>query len=440
MATPVISVRNLGKKYRLGFTHEGKTYKTLRDTIAHSVRHIVQGAKGIARSGESPNNSHEFWALKDISFDVQQGEVLGIIGANGAGKSTLLKILSEITEPTEGEIRIRGRVASLLEVGTGFHPELSGRENVYMNGAILGMTKAEIKAKFDKIVAFAGVEKFIDTPVKRYSSGMNVRLAFAVAAYLDPEILLIDEVLAVGDVNFQKKCLGRMSDVTEEGRTLLFVSHNMQTIRQLTARCILLENGKIVYVGDTNVCISKYLEFTFNDSSDKRKFTKRKVTEKHPVRIISVSLSDGKGINKSAFSFGEQWNLEMEIESISKNIMLYATAHIKNEYGMYIYHLVSRDTGQDYFYSDSYLKVRMIIQKLLLYPGKYSIDLAVSRADSSLINLDKIMSAISFEVNQSAGLGVSRELGTGLAVVHEVPKWEIEDKQGHRYRLNDDND
>jgi lipopolysaccharide transport system ATP-binding protein len=247
MSSPIISVRNIGKKYKLGATLGGRNYKTLRDVLTKAAfgpfqklsaafrKELFTGGKHsspnnpitkshnnlttkspnnpITQSPNNPQNSKEFWALKDISFDVQQGEVVGIIGANGAGKSTLLKILSEITEPTEGEVRIRGRIASLLEVGTGFHPELSGRENVYMNGAILGMTKAEIDAKFDEIVAFAEVEKFIDTPVKRYSSGMSVRLAFAVAAYLEPEILLVDEVLAVGDVNFQKKCLGRMSDV-----------------------------------------------------------------------------------------------------------------------------------------------------------------------------------------------------------------------------------
>jgi len=440
MSSPIISIRNIGKKYKLGATI---SHDTLRDYITHGVKRIVEGAKGIAgRRGlpnhpitQSPNNSKDFWALKDISFDVNQGEVVGIIGRNGAGKSTLLKILSQITEPTEGEIRIRGRVASLLEVGTGFHPELSGRENVYMNGSILGMTKAEIDAKFNEIVAFAEVDKFIDTPIKRYSSGMNVRLAFAVAAYLEPEILLVDEVLAVGDVNFQQKCLGRMSDVTQEGRTVLFVSHNMQAIRQLTPRCILLENGNIVYDGNTNVCISKYIESVFTDVSNKKDSPRRKPSEERPVCIQSILLGDGKGNDKSVFSLGEALILEIEIESISTNIMLYATAHIKSEYGIYVYHLVSRDTGQDYFYSDFYLKVRMTLPKLLLYPGKYSIDLYVSRADSSLKNIDKILSAISFEVNQSAGLAVSRELGNGLAVVHEVPTWEIEDKNGDKYFL-----
>jgi len=229
----------------------------LRDTITNALispLHIIT-----RKSNKHNNNDQDFWALKDVTFDVQQCEVLGIIGRNGAGKSTLLKILSKITEPTEGVIRIRGRVGSLLEVGTGFHPELSGRENIYMNGAILGMSRSEIKRKFDEIVAFAEIEKFIDTPVKRYSSGMYVRLAFAVAAHLEPEILLIDEVLAVGDATFQKKCLGKMGDITKEGRTILFISHNMSAIQTLCKRVIYLDTGMIVGNGDPSDQISNYL-------------------------------------------------------------------------------------------------------------------------------------------------------------------------------------
>ena len=230
MARPSISVRHLGKRYQLG---SRAAHNTLRDQITDSVRRVFSRSKGRAAS-----DGGEFWALRDVSFDVAKGEVLGVIGRNGAGKSTLLKVLSQITEPTEGEVRMRGRIASLLEVGTGFHPELSGRENVYLNGAILGMTKAEIRGKFDEIVAFAEVEKFLDTPVKRYSSGMYVRLAFAVAAHLEPEVLIIDEVLAVGDATFQKKCLGKMKEVGASGRTVLFVSHNMSAVMALCSRCV----------------------------------------------------------------------------------------------------------------------------------------------------------------------------------------------------------
>lgn len=255
MAAPIISVRNLSKRYRLGAALQ---HDTLRDHIVHAA----QSFKELFRRSE--NNSSEkteiIWALRDVSFDVQQGEVVGIIGRNGAGKSTLLKILSQITEPTNGEIHMRGRVASLLEVGTGFHSELTGRENIFLNGAILGMSQSEIKKKFDEILAFAEVEKFLDTPVKHYSSGMYVRLAFAVAAHLEPEILLVDEVLAVGDAQFQKKCLGKMQDVArQEGRTVLFVSHNMTAIKSLCSRAVLLESGQVNAVSDAPSVVRQYL-------------------------------------------------------------------------------------------------------------------------------------------------------------------------------------
>ena len=250
----VISVEGLGKKYRLGQRSNGR-YTALRDVIADKAK----GLFGSRHSSQVTRHSDDFWALKDVSFEVKRGEVVGIIGRNGAGKSTLLKILSRITEPTEGRVRLKGRVASLLEVGTGFHPELTGRENIFLNGAILGMTKAEIKRKFDEIVAFAEIEKFLDTPVKRYSSGMYVRLAFAVAAHLEPEILVVDEVLAVGDVAFQKKCLGKMRDVSAGGRTVLFVSHNMQAIRQLCSRSMLLDAGQKISEGSSDDVIGQYL-------------------------------------------------------------------------------------------------------------------------------------------------------------------------------------
>lgn len=248
----IIEIKNLSKQYSIGVD---KTYKTLCDSFMSAVKKPLNTLKDRRRSDDT------FWALKGVSFNVEPGEVLGVIGRNGAGKSTLLKVLSRITYPTEGEIRMRGRVGSLLEVGTGFHPELTGRENIYFNGAILGMKKWEIDSKFDDIVKFSGVEKFLDTPVKRYSSGMNVRLAFSVAAHLEPEILVVDEVLAVGDMEFQKKCLKKMEDISKgEGRTVLFVSHNMAAIESLCSRAILLEKGKITFDGDTKEAISRYLE------------------------------------------------------------------------------------------------------------------------------------------------------------------------------------
>jgi len=260
MSDTVIQVENLGKKYIIGHQQEGRSrYVALRDVLADGAKSLGHRLRHPCKPRANPNQE-EFWALKDVSFEVKQGEVVGIIGRNGAGKSTLLKILSRITEPTEGRIKLRGRVASLLEVGTGFHPELTGRENIFLNGAILGMGRAEINRKFDEIVEFAEVSRFLDTPVKRYSSGMYVRLAFAVAAHLEPEILVVDEVLAVGDAAFQKKCMGKMGNVAQEGRTILFVSHQMDMIRALCDRCILLNKGSIFSDGYPVEVIEAYLD------------------------------------------------------------------------------------------------------------------------------------------------------------------------------------
>jgi lipopolysaccharide transport system ATP-binding protein len=250
----VIKLQGIGKKYRIRHQRQQR-YATLRDTIAEKMRSIFRPGRADVEAGAA---FEDFWALKDISFEIKRGEVVGIIGRNGAGKSTLLKILSRITEPTTGRVEIDGRVASLLEVGTGFHPELSGRENIYLNGAVMGMSRAEITRRFDEIVSFAEVEKFLDTPVKRYSSGMYVRLAFAVAAHLEPEILIVDEVLAVGDAEFQKKCLGRMRTVSSEGRTILFVSHNLMAVRTLCMRGIVLKDGLEVFNGSVSDAVDTY--------------------------------------------------------------------------------------------------------------------------------------------------------------------------------------
>src|SRR3989475_10004236 len=261
MSDVVIRAEDLGKKYLIGHeAHDGR-YVTLREALMRNVRSMWQKTTDLARGNAivQGDSVEEIWALRDINFEIRQGEVVGIIGRKGSGKSTLLKILSRITEPTEGRVSIRGRVASLLEVGTGFHPELTGRENIFLNGAILGMSRAEIRRKFDEIVAFAEIEKFLDTPVKRYSSGMYVRLAFAVAAHLEPEILLVDEVLAVGDAAFQKKCLGKMGEVAKEGRTVLFVSHNMGAIRGLCQVGLLLQQGKKEASGPICEVVDAYL-------------------------------------------------------------------------------------------------------------------------------------------------------------------------------------
>ncbi|MBU2623738.1 MAG: ABC transporter ATP-binding protein [Proteobacteria bacterium] len=258
----VIKVENLGKKYIIGHQVERGGYTALRDVLMQNARTLWNKTKDLARGKPiiQGDTMEEVWALKDVSFEIHRGEAVGIIGRNGAGKSTLLKILSRITEPTTGRVTIKGRVASLLEVGTGFHPELSGRENIYLNGTILGMTRVEIKQKFDEIVAFAEIEKFLDTPVKRYSSGMYIRLAFAVAAHLEPEILVVDEVLAVGDAQFQKKCLGKMGEVAKGGRTVLFVSHNMAAISTLCEKAFLFTNGYLNKSGTTAQVVSVYLQ------------------------------------------------------------------------------------------------------------------------------------------------------------------------------------
>ncbi len=283
MSSPVITVEGLAKKYRLGVARQ----ETLRDRITQVFRQ-VRSLKGAKPARE------DFWALRDISFEVQRGEVLGIIGRNGAGKSTLLKVLSRITEPTNGKVTIRGRVASLLEVGTGFHPELSGRENVFLNGAILGMSRAEIRRKFDEIVAFAEVERFLDTPVKHYSSGMYVRLAFAVAAHLEPEILIVDEVLAVGDMAFQEKCLGKMESVAkQEGRTVLFVSHNISAVAAFCSRGLLLDAGAVRLDGTTAAAIEGYLQSRSGGAARGTAFSAPRPESGSPLEITGVSLNHG---------------------------------------------------------------------------------------------------------------------------------------------------
>lgn len=308
----IISVRDIGKKYRI-FTAEKKRYSTLREDLAETTRQLFQGKLWQTKY-------QEFWALKDINFDVNPGEVVGIIGRNGAGKSTLLKILSRITQPTTGEAILRGRLASLLEVGTGFHPEMTGRENIFMSGTVLGMKRAEIKNKFDEIVAFAEVEKFLDTPVKRYSSGMYVRLAFAVAAHLEPDILLVDEVLAVGDFEFQRKCLAKMEDVSQHGRTVLFVSHNLGAVGRLCPKSILLSEGKIIALGETKDVLENYLSYT-GEFKAEQSFPEDK---SKPVQIRRLSLFNHHREMITEFEVREPFitQIEYEIRDINASFSL----------------------------------------------------------------------------------------------------------------------
>lgn len=322
MSSPIITVENLSKKYRIRHQQQGgMRYKALRDVLADKTKGMARRLWSTLRS-PTPQSalctppSEDFWALKDVSFEVNQGDVLGIIGRNGAGKSTVLKILSRITEPTTGRVRIQGRVASLLEVGTGFHPELTGRENIFLNGAILGMTRAEIRRKFDEIVAFAEVEKFLDTPVKRYSSGMYVRLAFAVAAHLEPEILIIDEVLAVGDTQFQKKCLGKMRDVAGHGRTVLFVSHNMAAVEALTSRALWLETGSVMTIGETGSTVRSYLEREGGESDSTVDLTTKRTCGflQRSLTLRTLTLSSDRRVS-ATFTKGEPIMLKFAFEA-----------------------------------------------------------------------------------------------------------------------------
>lgn len=333
----IITVEGLGKCYRI--QHQRERYTALRDVIAEKTKKFFRGNGNRSQPStldSQPATREDFWALKDVSFDVKRGEVLGIIGRNGAGKTTLLKILSRITEPTEGRVRIRGRVASLLEVGTGFHPELTGRENIYLNGAILGMTRAEIKKKFDEIVAFAETEKFLDTPVKRYSSGMYVRLAFAVAAHLEPEILVVDEVLAVGDAEFQKKCLGKMESVaTREGRTVLFVSHNMETIRALCTNAINLDKGRIRASGTVAEVIDDYLRFiqTAQASSDSQ------------FKLGNDLVLNGLSFEPPRMFTGDSAKFKLELTATDSTRIDEMTLLIFSEFGARVAILDFRDFG-----------------------------------------------------------------------------------------------
>jgi lipopolysaccharide transport system ATP-binding protein len=311
MSQAVIKVEHLGKKFIIGH-QTNERYTALRDVVANNAKGVIRRAKQLVKQEKRQAvTTEEFWALRDINFEINSGDRVGIIGRNGAGKSTLLKVLSRITEPTEGRITIRGRVASLLEVGTGFHPELSGRENIFLNGAILGMSRAEIRQKFDEIVAFAEIERFLDTPVKRYSSGMYVRLAFAVAAHLEPEILIVDEVLAVGDAQFQKKCLGKMEDVSRnDGRTILFVSHNMGVVSQLCNKGFLLNKGRIVATGKATEIIDKYVAASETGSSA----VYETAGSDKPNQFLKIFTSGPDGTPRTDFAFNENLGIHLEFK------------------------------------------------------------------------------------------------------------------------------
>lgn len=365
-----IKVENLSKSYIL--KHSGEGYVSLRETITKKVQRTFQQTKNIVTTShiKKSTRKEEFWALHDVSFEAQQGDRIGIIGRNGAGKSTLLKLLSRITEPTNGRISTKGRIASLLEVGTGFHPELTGRENIYLNGALLGMHRAEIKKKFDEIVDFSEVEKFLDTPVKRYSSGMYVRLAFAVAAYLESEILIVDEVLSVGDLQFQKKCLGKMEDVSQsEGRTVLFVSHNMGTINQLCSKSILLKGGKVSDIGQTADIVRQYMKTgTVNGQIDKASVFGTLIPF---IEFLQVSIN---GISSNDIYISPSSEIKIIIKGKCKRDLDYFRSGItilKDGIKLFSFHDYEEPIPikQGGFISE------FIIPKYLLRPGDYTLSI-----------------------------------------------------------------
>jgi lipopolysaccharide transport system ATP-binding protein len=402
----IITVENLGKRYFLSHKKR-ESYVALRDVITETCRSFGRRiCKPTANIKKPDPTREEFWALEDISFQINRGDRIGIIGRNGAGKSTLLKIISRITEPTTGRVRIRGRVASLLEVGTGFHPELTGLENIFLNGAILGMSRAEIRQKFDEIVAFAEIDKFLDTPVKRYSSGMYVRLAFAVAANLEPEILLVDEVLAVGDAEFQKKCLGKMEDVTREGRTVLFVSHNMLAIKNLCSSCIVLNRGRIDHMGDPAAAIEHYLADKSDIAGEIAWEERETAPGNHQVKLKAVRIvSDGRitgkpKIDKEIEVQVDYWNLEQDSRRL-------VSIHMFNSMGFLLF--TSANTNFASLIPDPWLQKKYpkglfmtscVIPASLLNNGVHHLDLYINGLGAH-DNIVLERNVITFEVQES---------------------------------------
>lgn len=395
MTETVIQAEGLGKRYRL--RHEAAPrYRSLREDLAAGLRRLA----GLGQSGPAmpeTGRDEEFWALRDVSFEVKQGEVVGIIGRNGAGKSTLLKILSRITESTEGRVHISGRVASLLEVGTGFHPELTGRENIYLNGVILGMSRAEVRRRFDEIAAFAEVERFLDTPVKHYSSGMYVRLAFSVAAHLDPEILIVDEVLAVGDAEFQKKCLGKMRSVSAGGRTVIFVSHQMVTVQNLCQRGLLLSQGRVIRAGPIAEVVRHYLteathlaEFSLENRPDRE--------GSGVLRFAGVSLLDAMGQPLRSFTCGAPAVMELMMSSRPERPLrtVRVAVGIDNHEGARILNLSTHLASEDFStFPSGAQRVRLHVPRMTLAPGRYVFTLYSSVGGETA---DWVVNAGSFEV------------------------------------------
>ena len=393
---PIIKVENLGKRYRIG---EREPYRTIRDSITRAALSPWRGLRARLGGQETATDTSHVWALSEVSFEVKPGEVLGIIGRNGAGKSTLLKILSRITEPTTGRVELYGRVGSLLEVGTGFHPELTGRENIHLSGAIMGMRRAEIARKFDQIVAFAEIDRFVETPVKRYSSGMYVRLAFAVAAHLDPEILLVDEVLAVGDVSFQKKCLGKMSDVAHEGRTVIFVSHNMASIESLCSDCLILRGGRLEARGAPEKIIGHYIANELTQDSGERSLLDHAGRAPSSLPIMTrVRLFPKPGELGALMPIGSPLSVQVEFHS-TRPLRPILGVTIKTAQGASVFGVSNRWTHDGF--EGPQMSAGIInceFASLPLMPGTYSMDLYFGDFADITRDLDVVLDATSFEV------------------------------------------
>lgn len=429
----VISVENLGKKYRIKHQQQRPRYVALRDVISHKITTPFRWLRNRSQTSETRSHTSDlrplisarasresFWALKDVSLEVKQGEVVGIIGRNGAGKSTLLKILSRITEPTAGRVRIKGRVASLLEVGTGFHPELTGRENIFLNGAILGMTRAEIKRKFDEIVAFSEVERFLDTPVKWYSSGMYVRLAFGVAAHLEPEILIVDEVLTVGDAEFQKKCLGKMQDVSRLGRTVLFVSHDMGNVSRLCEHGLLLNEGKVEFQGEMMAVVSRYqrkdiAENSYADLSDRGERSGSGDGQFQSIELLNVS------VRCSTFAFGSPMTIRTVVRVRNTIGNAQVAVAILTDDGIPVYLLENLNEGMLWPAKEGEYCFEVTLPKVNLLPGGYKIDLWMG--DYRGWRVDYVRGVVAFQVVQTPSSGLALPLDRRTGLVFTPSRW-----------------
>jgi lipopolysaccharide transport system ATP-binding protein len=420
MSDVVIRAEGLGKQYRIG---EREPYLALRDVLARSLRapaRLLRRGDAASRNGDSTH----IWALKDVSFEIRQGEVVGIIGRNGAGKSTLLKILARVTKPTRGFAQVRGRMGTLLEVGTGFHPELTGGENIFLSGAVLGMSKGDIRRKFDEIVAFSEVEKFLDTPLKHYSSGMQMRLAFAVAAHLETEILLIDEVLAVGDAHFQKKCLEKVGEVARQGRTALFVSHSMAAVAALCGKGILLEDGRVKSLGPIADLMSRYLS-----GAESAPQTVQLTSHKHregtgEVWVTAISLRDRSGRPRCHFEYGDDLWFDISLECRRPSPPLHCVVEIRTLLGVPVLHLYSVD---DPTWSPIVVQAKSIVRCVLsncdLYPGTYSVSVWLGPSPSRETEL--VRDVLQFHMDQGTLRRRGFDMNWRHGLVHRDSSWAV---------------